>query len=141
MEKKLDCFNITNIFKCDDDELLEYMISNCGYNVNNYYHGLFLPIETACFYQAIKCLRVLLKHGADSNAKKTYCNLFFYFEFSQNNLAYEMIQILFLYGLNHDAHEPRVKRIHDHKTRKLYYDWPILVTLYCLEKKNKFFLF
>lgn len=97
---------------------------------------------TACFlYEAVNCVRVLLKHGADVNAKCLYPDFFYSFQFSRTQkVTYESFQLFFLYGLKYDASRPYADTIYDHKTRNFYFDWPFIIFLYCLEKRNKFFV-
>lgn len=181
---------IRDVYFDDDSDKLEYFIRNCGYDVN--YNELWsrnssnIPILRACRTKALKCLRVLLKHGAEINREieivpdffnslfnvvveenqygspnemeiikllldyganinfSSYLDYLYSFSeyFSTRNMSHKVVQLLLMYGLKYNNNFINYTfLLIDPKTVRLCYDWPNLVTLYCLEKRNKFFIF
>ena len=88
-------------------------------------------------------IQLLLEHGADVNCPFHKDNLFSFFKYyATKHISHKVVQLLFLYGLKYNANFVKyTQRLTQPKTVQFYYDWPILITLYCLEKRNKFFLF
>ncbi len=100
--------------------------------------------EKQCgFPCGLDMIQLLLEHGADVNCPSHKDYLFSFFKYcATQHMSHKVVQLLFLYGLKYNANF--VKYTHlltEPKTIQFYYDWPNLVTLYCLEKRNKFFLF
>ncbi len=180
---------IRDAFYDDNGDKLDYFIQNCGYDVN-YNENLRespsnIPVLRACKTNAINCLRVLLKHGAEINKKIDFhqesSTIFFeviegcqsgcptkldmihillehgadvnfpshhdylvsFFKYYiTRRLNDKIVKLLFLYGLQYNAEfVDYTFLLTDPDTVKFYYDWPTFITLYCLEKRNKFFLF